>query len=545
MSGYEKTGWTDGTGVSISAANLNKIEYGMESIHGFDNAQALRDQPAPTHTTTAVTLGALSCGDGGYGFWCWDASSNAADNLITVLLPKNYGGSGRWIRQTPNNVYHAAWSGRTDEIGLQQVIDAIPGTGGVVIIDRVYEINAPVVIDKAYIGIKGLATQQTLALGSQAVIRKSNTFSGAAALIVGNPNDSRAHFVFSDFLVAGNNRSGDGIQLINIGNVYIHNVVSRDHLGRGVVFDGVWLSSIYDLHSKFNGSGGIELNGYSRANANLEFYGPVSQQNGSFNWLFTGNGVVNAKNVRPAAINIHGGIAEFPGTSAEALVKIECGKSINFFGTSIPNDTDATNPLIKIGGLYTEGCESIYFWNNFLQPNGNNILQISGNNIVNIGIIKPFLSRFTAQELINTSGMTQGYIDLEHWEFINATEINDPDNRIKIISDYGIGITQRLNTIQKPFTVKSTTDDFNRLEITNGNIDFGNGSTNVDARLQRRDPGIVGTPDDNSIQAGNGQWDGGHLILGTHHLWIYQSRLRIKSSAPTAPDDGLVVGSQT
>lgn len=43
-----------------------------------------------------------------------------------------------------------------------------------------------------------------------------------------------------------------------------------------------------------------------------------------------------------------------------------------------------------------------------------------------------------------------------------------------------------------------------------------------------------------------GGWDGAHLMLGAHHLWVDASGvLRIKSGAPTSDTDGTVVGAQT
>lgn len=41
-------------------------------------------------------------------------------------------------------------------------------------------------------------------------------------------------------------------------------------------------------------------------------------------------------------------------------------------------------------------------------------------------------------------------------------------------------------------------------------------------------------------------YDGGHVLLGSHHLWVDGSgRLRIKSSAPTSDTDGTIVGTQS
>lgn len=43
-----------------------------------------------------------------------------------------------------------------------------------------------------------------------------------------------------------------------------------------------------------------------------------------------------------------------------------------------------------------------------------------------------------------------------------------------------------------------------------------------------------------------GAWNAGHLVLGSHHIWVDgSSRLRIKAGAPTADTDGTVVGAQS
>ena len=47
--------------------------------------------------------------------------------------------------------------------------------------------------------------------------------------------------------------------------------------------------------------------------------------------------------------------------------------------------------------------------------------------------------------------------------------------------------------------------------------------------------------------SGNSAWSGGHIVLGNYHFWVESAtgKLRIKSSAPTADNDGTVVGTQT
>lgn len=50
-----------------------------------------------------------------------------------------------------------------------------------------------------------------------------------------------------------------------------------------------------------------------------------------------------------------------------------------------------------------------------------------------------------------------------------------------------------------------------------------------------------------SNESGTSNYNGAHIIIGGHHLWVETAtgKLRIKSSAPSADDDGTVVGAQT
>lgn len=64
---------------------------------------------APTNGTV-TTLGCLSAGDGGGGFWRWDAASTDIDNIGTVVLPTGLVGAGRWVRVYEGPV-NAMWFG--------------------------------------------------------------------------------------------------------------------------------------------------------------------------------------------------------------------------------------------------------------------------------------------------------------------------------------------------------------------------------------------------------------------------------------------------
>lgn len=55
--------------------------------------------------------------------------------------------------------------------------------------------------------------------------------------------------------------------------------------------------------------------------------------------------------------------------------------------------------------------------------------------------------------------------------------------------------------------------------------------------------GELCTLDHQMLSVGNGLWDGGHLEIGRdQHVWMYDDKLRYKASAPTAEDDGDILG---
>lgn len=64
---------------------------------------------------TATTLGCIAAGDGGGGFWRYDASSNATDNTGIVVRPNAVASNalGRWVRVYPRGTVNARWFGGT------------------------------------------------------------------------------------------------------------------------------------------------------------------------------------------------------------------------------------------------------------------------------------------------------------------------------------------------------------------------------------------------------------------------------------------------
>lgn len=84
---------------------------------------------APTNGTV-TTLGCITVGDGGGGFWRWDETSTAEDNVGTVVQSTSTSGAGRWVRSFLNQV-SVAWfgaNGTGDETDiLQKALNASIG----------------------------------------------------------------------------------------------------------------------------------------------------------------------------------------------------------------------------------------------------------------------------------------------------------------------------------------------------------------------------------------------------------------------------------
>jgi hypothetical protein len=90
-------------------------------------------------------------------------------------------------------------------------------------------------------------------------------------------------------------------------------------------------------------------------------------------------------------------------------------------------------------------------------------------------------------------------------------------------------------------TVASAQLTGNALQVNNGTAPIGSGPFITFVATSS-----IGTTT-SYLQAGsNGAWNGGHLKIGVHHLWVDSTgNLRIKFGAPTSDTDGTVVGTQT
>lgn len=113
----------------------------------------------------AQVNGYYQAGDGGGGLFRWVPASAATDNGGTVIAPTV--GTGRWLRIISGGRYPATAFGVrfdddvanavTNAMQMQAAIDAVPSSGGVVVLDagRAH-MSAGLRIRRAYIGLEGV-----------------------------------------------------------------------------------------------------------------------------------------------------------------------------------------------------------------------------------------------------------------------------------------------------------------------------------------------------------------------------------------------------
>lgn len=85
-----------------------------------------------------------------------------------------------------------------------------------------------------------------------------------------------------------------------------------------------------------------------------------------------------------------------------------------------------------------------------------------------------------------------------------------------------------------------------QAQLVGDRLYLGNGSSGIDSQpFLKEVDGAIGTSAHDLI-AGNGEWSGPKLRMGSWRLWVDASgRLRIKFGAPTSDTDGTVVGTQS
>lgn len=118
----------------------------------------------------------------------------------------------------------------------------------------------------------------------------------------------------------------------------------------------------------------------------------------------------------------------------------------------------------------------------------------------------------------------------------------DIDSAAAVLANYRIAISSAL------IAMKLDTDVENRFQVSSasGTLTWGDGALAGDVTLSRSAADLLTTGNSDSFKVGSGAWNGGHLMIGSYHLWVDATGdLRIKSSAPASDLDGTVVGTQS
>lgn len=118
----------------------------------------------------------------------------------------------------------------------------------------------------------------------------------------------------------------------------------------------------------------------------------------------------------------------------------------------------------------------------------------------------------------------------------------DIDSAAAVLANYRIAMSASL------IEMKLDTDTQNRFQVSSasGTMTWGDGATAGDVTLSRSAADLLTTGNSDTFKAGSGAWNGGHLMIGSYHLWVDATGdLRIKSSAPASDLDGTVVGTQS
>ncbi len=121
--------WGEGEDAAAAGAGANVYTFsGVEEMRAF----------VPRSENVIIQLtGYYTPGDGGGGYFYWDATSSEADNGGTVLAPAGTN-VGRYFRLCEENVRNVRWfgavgSGKKDDTNaIQNAIDSLPGSGGTV-----------------------------------------------------------------------------------------------------------------------------------------------------------------------------------------------------------------------------------------------------------------------------------------------------------------------------------------------------------------------------------------------------------------------------
>ncbi|MGH9173465.1 MAG: right-handed parallel beta-helix repeat-containing protein, partial [Vicinamibacterales bacterium] len=185
--------------------------------------------------------------------------------LAAAVVPVLAMTAGAFVSVQENDA--AALPGARAEIdaaehpSLQAALDALPPQGGVVRLPPgTFELTEPLVISRSDVQLIGSGTATT--------IKNVNT-EGRPALLVQHPDEAQAgnedklwRIHLADFRLVGNEKSGHGIEAVQINEIYVEGVTVSEHGGDGIRLDRCYEDPrVCDCLVTYNKMTGVNLLG--------------------------------------------------------------------------------------------------------------------------------------------------------------------------------------------------------------------------------------------------------------------------------------------
>ena len=90
----------ENAGITLVKGTQTQLRDALDLLLGpvlpLSNVAALEALAPPTQAVIRVTLGYTTPGDGGHGFYWWNAGDTRADNGIDIIQPDSMPATGRW-----------------------------------------------------------------------------------------------------------------------------------------------------------------------------------------------------------------------------------------------------------------------------------------------------------------------------------------------------------------------------------------------------------------------------------------------------------------
>lgn len=257
----------DRVGTASGAGTSQRIVNTMTGLHAVDPATA-----SLTANELCYVRGFASPGDGGEGYFLWDAASAAADDGGMVIRPDTAPANGRWLRQTSGDDINVKWFGAKGDGASNDApaIQAAIGTGRAVFLPEgdykinaalTYDWNKPLVMRGAY-GRDYHATRildgransdEPMVHHVEGWMRSDGTYDNGAG---GNKTTEftigeAVHLEQINFLCGGTNPNGSCVEIDGVQNAYVANC-KFTAAQRGLTFGSEVFGNVVH-HCEFDG----------------------------------------------------------------------------------------------------------------------------------------------------------------------------------------------------------------------------------------------------------------------------------------------------